>query len=967
MTTFLEKIASIYLAHHVNDLQEMIFVFPNRRAGLFFRHYLTQQIQQPIFAPQTIPISDLFSELSSLQTLDRLGLLFLLYSLYNQISGKKESFDHFAYWGEMLINDFDDVDKYLIDARQLFFNVKELKEIDTRFDYLSPNQIEAIKRFWSTFEPSNESSKQKDFRVTWELLYPLYEAFKKALSHQQEGYQGMIFRDVAEKINNGIALSISAKRFVFVGFNALTPAEKVLFRHLKAQNIADFYWDDNISELQDPVNRGSAFIHENRLEFPSLYEPEKDLHVERTISLIKIPSAVGQAKYTAHLLRKLSSEKPASATADEWIKTVVLLADEQLLMPVIHSLPETIRRVNITMGYPVSISSAALFVNQLIQLQRNVKKKDQEVMFYHRQVQELLHHSYILYLMPDEAKQLTHNITLYNKVFVPKEDLTINELFSAIFVPCETATEILSYLVSVISLLLQQLQAVNEEDTTHQIGQELLFSLYKMLNRANALFKKYPVEMEPDTLHRLIKQLMDGLILPFEGEPLSGLQLMGLLETRSLDFERVIILSFNEGVFPKKQATQSFIPYNLRKGFGLPTGEHQDAVYAYHFYRLLHRAKEVHLLYDTRSNGIQSGEVSRYVYQLRYHYQIPLEEISASFPVIFNNSVPIEVKKTASVAAKLQPFLQPDSNKALSASAINQYLDCPLRFYLTTIEALKEETEVDESIEANTFGSLFHEAIQRIYQPLIGKSLSEQLLDELKQTDHLDEVIALVYTRTYLKKENGLIIPEGQHAILMNVIRQYLIQLINWDKKQVPFTLIGTEKQFRLSFPIRKGTQQVNLKGIIDRMDQKDKQVRIFDYKTGKEELSFNAVEQLFHVDPGKKRAKAVFQLFFYSLLYANHQSNDHIEPGIILLQNIFKPDFNTQILFKNGTKKEPMVDFSTWKQPFTDQLTALLEEIFDPDIPFRQTDDPKHCTYCPFINLCKRAPDIIDNENENT
>jgi hypothetical protein len=962
--TFLEKIASIYLAHHANDLSEMIFVFPNRRAGLFFRHYLTQRIQQPIFAPQTIPINDLFVQLSSLQPLDRLGLLFLLYSLYNQISGKEESFDHFAYWGEMLLNDFDDVDKYLIDARQLFYNVKELKEIDTRFDYLTPNQIEAIKRFWSTFDPSNESPKQKDFRMTWEMLWPLYEAFKKALSNQQEGYQGMIFRDVAEKINNGIELPLHCKRFVFVGFNALTPAEEVLFRHLKKQQLADFYWDYDIPELMDPVNRASTFMKGNLTKFPSMYDLEKDPPAQRTISLSKIPSAIGQAKYTAQLLRNLSTDTASPTSPDEWIKTVVLLADEQLLLPVIHSLPETIRRVNVTMGYPVSISSAALFVNQLIDLQRNIKKKDDDILFYHRQVQELLHHPYILYLMQDQARQMTRDITLYNKVFVSRNDLIGNELLSTIFVRCETASEVLPYLVTVISRLLQLFQPVNDDDATHQIGHEILFSLYKMLNRANGLFKKYPIEMQLDTLHQLIRQLMDSLILPFEGEPLSGLQLMGLLETRALDFDRVFILSFNEGVFPKKQATLSFIPFNLRKGFGLPTGEHQDAVYAYHFYRLLHRSKEVHLLYDTRSNGIQSGEVSRYVYQLRYHYQIPLEENTASFPVVLNNNTPIEVKKTASVLAKMQRFLMPNSGKALSASAINQYLDCPLRFYLTTIEELKEEKEVDETIEANTFGSLFHDAIHRIYQPYIGKTLTKEMFDEwLHQRKKLDEIIALVYTRTYLKKEHGLIIPEGQHAILMNVIQQYLIQLMRWDLHQTPFHLIGAEQPFHYAFPIHDGTHKVNLKGIIDRIDQKGEQTRIIDYKTGSDELSYTSIDQLFHVEPGKKRPKAVFQVFFYSLLYGINRLTDVIEPEIMLLQTIFKPDFNPQIQFKEGLTKTPITNFSTIKDPFQAALTALLEEIFDTNIPFRQTDDPKHCTYCPFTDICKRNLNLIEQE----
>jgi hypothetical protein len=960
---FLEKIASAYYRHHASELADVIFVFPNRRAGLFFQYYLKKIVRQPVFAPSTITINELFSQLSSLQTIDKVGLLFRLYAIYQRVSKKEETFDHFVYWGEMLINDFDDVDKYLVDAKQLFTNVTELKEIDNLFSYLTENQIEAIKRFWSTFEPTQESAKQKDFRATWEILYPLYDTLRSELLQRKEGYQGMIFRDVAERMMRRESIPIDCKHIVFVGFNALTPAEKELFSYFKKLGLADFYWDYDIPELKDSVNRGSDFIRENLHQFPSRYELENDQPVERNISLVGIPSAVGQAKYVASLLRESYAQTNTEHSPEALMQTVILLPDENLLLPVIYALPEEVHNVNVTMGYPVSISSAAVFIDQLLLLQRHAKQRGNETLFYFQPVQQLLHHPYLLFLMDEVVNALSEQITRYNKIFISHSELGKNDLLSSIFSVCETPQETIAYLVSVVKQLLQRMQPTADEPVERQLEQELLFSLYGMLNRTQMLFADYATDMSNETFRRLLKQLMDALILPFEGEPLSGLQIMGLLETRALDFEHVIILSFNEGVFPQKQTALSFVPYHLRKGFGLPTGEHQDAVFAYHFYRLLHRAKQVHLLYDTRSDGLQSGEVSRYLYQLRYHYRVPIHEATATFLVSPQRSARIEVQKQGTIHERLQLYLMPQSEKALSASSINAYLDCPLRFYLTAVEGLNEGKAVEENIEANTFGLLFHEAMQILYQPYIGKLVTTAMVDTLlKDVAAIDQIVAMVYTRVFLQKEKGIVYPEGQHLILATVIRQYMMQLLRQDRIHAPFEYLASEEPFLVRLPLSDGQRGVNVKGFIDRIDRKEGVTRILDYKSGSDQVEFDDVEHLFWCEAGKKRPKAVFQVFFYSSAFLMQHDASDIEPGIVVLSSLFKSDFASHVVDKGNKQKSIVSNFSEMNEEFTDLLTQVMDEIFDSAIPFRQTDDPAHCTFCPFTAICKREKEPAEN-----
>jgi hypothetical protein len=950
----LQQIASVYLLEHEQELGNMLFVFPNRRAGLFFLNYLSKMIDRPLFAPETMTVNELFARLSNLQTADRISLLFRLYTIYQSLSKKEESFDKFAYWGEMLLNDFDDVDKYLADARQLFTNVTELKQIDSLFDYLSPNQIEAIRRFWSSFVPTSESAKQKDFRATWEILYPVYEKLHAELLASGEGYEGMIFREVAERMQRRKELPVEWNRIVFVGFNALTPAEEKLFTYFRNNGLADFYWDYDIEELEDSVNRGSDFRQANLEQFKSRYELIDGETRERTIELTGIPSAVGQAKYVHQLLRELYPSNKEAYTSEELMKTVVILSDENLLLPMLHSVPQELDKVNVTMGYPLSITPAATLIDNLFALQRTIRQKGEQSLFYYRNVQMILQHPYLLQLAGKEAKAISDSITQYNKIYIPAEEFADNELLASVFVSNESPRQMAAYLTKLLRLLLQRLQTTEESTPTVHLEQEFLYHCYTAVNRIEGLLHNTEIELTNETFARLMKQLIAAVSIPFEGEPLAGLQIMGLLETRGLDFENVIITSLNEGVFPQKQSAPSFIPYHLRKGFGLPTGEHQDAIFAYHFYRLIHRAKKVICTYDTRSEGLQSGEVSRYIHQLKYHYRQPITEKIASFDISFSKPETVEITKTEAIQQKLTPFLTEGSRRALSASAINAYLDCPLKFYLSTVEGLQESDDVEETIAASTFGSIFHGAMEELYNTMKGRMVTAEAIDSvLKSPTAINDAVALAFTRSFLKKEEGIVYPEGQHLLTTGIIQKYIEQLLRNDKKLTPFEYVASEFRFDERFALPSG-KSVNLKGFIDRIDRKEGVTRILDYKTGSHDLTvFSGIGQLFDKEE-KKRPKAVMQTFMYALLYQQQQGNCAIEPGIVIIRSLFKSD-DTKLYCKPERQAMPVDDFNDYKEEFSAAFAQCLDEIFDPALPFVQTQNSDVCKYCPFTVICKR------------
>lgn len=962
MKPFLYQVATLFYQQYGAEIHRLAFVFPNRRAGLFFQKYLSEISEKPLFSPSILTINDLFMQLSGKHPADKIQMLFRLYELYKQRSGSSESFDEFIYWGEMLLNDFDDIDKYMVDARMLFRNVSDLKSLDDDFNYLSPEQVQAIRSFWSSFYPKGDSPNQQHFLELWEILYDLYAGLRTSLVKDGCGYDGMIFREVVEQLEKESMSDFPFDQVVFVGLNALSVSEERLLLALQKKGVADFYWDYVGPWVTDPDNKASFFLERNLRLFPSRMQLPVTEPVQAEIRVMGVPSAIGQAKQVYPILQALADEQ--QLTDESALRTAIVLPDEHLLVPVLNAIPEAIQYINVTMGYPLAGTPVAALMEYILTLQKNIRYIDRVPVFYFRDVLPILNHQYVMAAAPEEVSQLVKDMTAGNRIYVHAADLNRHELLSILFTPVQNTEELSDYLIHVLEALNACLRnnrpnpddeemISNSTQTTADIEQEFIFHYFATVNRMKEVMREAKIEMRLDTYFRLLKRMTDLITIPFEGEPLSGLQVMGVLETRALDFDRLIILSMNEGIFPLKKAANSFIPYNLRRGFGLPTYEHQDSVWAYHFYRLIRRAKQVTLLYDTRTTGLQTGEVSRFVHQLRYHYQYPLIDELVVYDVASSAVPPISVQKTAEVEKLLSDFLS-GGPRALSASAINTYLDCPLKFYFSVLEQIQEEDEITETVERDVFGSILHKVMEDLYAPFKGKLVTADLLKLLRKDQPLlTGTIARAFAELFFK--SPVVRPlEGENFLTGEMIRKYAEKILEQDACFTPFHYIESEKKVRATITL-SDRRVVQLKGFIDRVDSLDRVLRIVDYKTGSGKLDFESVEGLFDKE-AKDRPKAVMQVFLYAWMYQQlpEYTGMPIQPAIYYLRTLFQRSFNPVVEQKKGRGKADKVNsFQEFVADFEGKLRQCLDEIFNLDIPFTQTETGKACAYCSFRGLC--------------
>lgn len=962
MKPFLYQVATLFYQQYGAEIHRLAFVFPNRRAGLFFQKYLSEISEKPLFSPSILTINDLFMQLSGKHPADKIQMLFRLYELYKQRSGSSESFDEFIYWGEMLLNDFDDIDKYMVDARMLFRNVSDLKSLDDDFNYLSPEQVQAIRSFWSSFYPKGDSPNQQHFLELWEILYDLYAGLRTSLAKDGCGYDGMIFREVVEQLEKEPMSDFPFDQVVFVGLNALSVSEERLLLALQKKGVADFYWDYVGPWVTDPDNKASFFLERNLRLFPSRMQLPTTEPVQAEIRVMGVPSAIGQAKQVYPILQALADEQ--QLTDESALRTAIVLPDEHLLVPVLNAIPEAIQHINVTMGYPLAGTPVAALMEYILTLQKNIRYIDRVPVFYFRDVLPILNHQYVMAAAPEEVSQLVKDMTTGNRIYVHAADLNRHELLSILFTPVQNTEELSDYLIHVLEALNACLRnnrpnpddeemISNSTQTTADIEQEFIFHYFATVNRMKEVMREAKIEMRLDTYFRLLKRMTDLITIPFEGEPLSGLQVMGVLETRALDFDRLIILSMNEGIFPLKKAANSFIPYNLRRGFGLPTYEHQDSVWAYHFYRLIRRAKQVTLLYDTRTTGLQTGEVSRFVHQLRYHYQYPLIDELVVYDVASSAVPPISVQKTAEVEKLLSDFLS-GGPRALSASAINTYLDCPLKFYFSVLEQIQEEDEITETVERDVFGSILHKVMEDLYAPFKGKLVTADLLKLLRKDQPLlTGTIARAFAELFFK--SPVVRPlEGENFLTGEMIRKYAEKILEQDARFTPFHYIESEKKVRATITL-SDRRIVQLKGFIDRVDSLDRVLRIVDYKTGSGKLEFESVEGLFDKE-AKDRPKAVMQVFLYAWMYQQlpEYTGMPIQPAIYYLRTLFQRSFNPVVEQKKGRGKADKVNsFQDFASDFEDKLRQCLDEIYNLDIPFTQTETGKACAYCSFRGLC--------------
>ncbi len=966
MLPFLHRIARLFYAEFGNELYKQTFVFPNKRAGVFFQKYLAEIAGKPIFSPAILTIQELFAMLSPYRLADKIEMLVMLYERYIEIGKSDELFDDFVYWGEMLLNDFNDVDKHLVDAKQLFRNIHNLKSMEDDKSYLTEEQIKAIRQFWNNFVPYEDNETKREFLETWQILFELYTAFRDALHEKGYAYEGMLFREVAERAKQKEDIELSFSDIVFVGLNALTPTEILLMKYLKNRGVADFYWDYDSPLVRDKKNRASLWVQENLIRFPSKLELKSEVpDSERPqIKLIGIPSAVGQAKIVNQLLTQLLNNKNISEP-NAGLNTAIVLPDENLLLPVLYSIPQEIEKINVTMGYSLQHSSVASLIENIALLHHNVRETDGETAFYFRFVLSVLNHPLVTMVAKTEADNLKVYIQQYNRVVLTVSELAVHPFLNLVFSPVSDWTQIGEYLKSILSEVYKHLtvekntdeESVNDTRSI-DLEREFIVQYYKSITRLQETLSSAK-NMSIDTYFRLLRRLAQSISVSFSGEPLSGLQIMGVLETRVIDFENLIILSMNEGVFPLKNPTNSFIPYTLRKGFELPTYEHQDSTYAYHFYRMISRAKRVFMLYDTRTEEMQTGEVSRYFYQLKYLYNnyFHIEENVVSYDISAPEIQPVSVQKTPEVMRKLQKF-RTGGDAYLSASLINSYINCPLQFYFSAVEGLSEEKEVQESVESDVFGTIYHAIMQEIYDRYKAQPVLPDTLKSIAENSiYLTELIEQAFAEHYFKQKGKRSQLTGHHYLIGEILRDYVKQTLKFDAQFTPFEYIDSEYRFKSVYRVSDDLS-VNIKGSIDRIDKVDDKVRIIDYKSGKGELNFKNIEQLF--DSSKdNRPYQILQVFIYALFYKPLSQGEEsiiglqnftISPAIYYLRKIFT-EHNPVITFL----EQPISDISAYFSEFTEKFNVVLQEVFDENISFTQTKNEKNCEWCSFKDVCRR------------
>ena len=955
MQTFLQLVAHDLYSKIGNDLSRTVLVFPNKRANLFFNGYLAGESDQPIWAPAAMSISDLFQKLSVQKTGDPIRLVCELYKVFKEETQSQETLDDFYFWGELLISDFDDVDKNMVDADKLFSNLQGLKNLMDNYDFLDKEQEEAIRQFFQNFSIERRTELKEKFISLWDKLGSIYHRYQENLTELGIAYEGMLYRNVIEQLDTE---RLKYDKYIFVGFNVLNKVEHQFFKLLQDADKAMFYWDYDIFYTQQ-INKHEAgeFLKRNLQDFPNELPDSyfDSFKTPKNIRYISASTENAQARFLPEWIRTTFSNSEC-----EEKENAVVLCNEALLLPVLHSIPQEVKNVNITMGFPLAQTPVYSFINAAMELQTNGYRSDTG-RFTYEAVSAILKHPYTQQLST-HADSLEDELTKTNRFYPLPSELKQDDFLANLFTPRSGIKDLCDYLVGLIkdiSILYRKEGEYN--DIFNQLYRESLFQSHLKINRLYSLIESGELNVRTDTLKRLISKVLTASNIPFHGEPAIGMQVMGVLETRNLDFRNLVMLSLNEGQLPKSGGESSFIPYNLRKAFGMTTIEHKNAVYAYYFYRLIQRAENITLLYNTSSDGLNRGEESRFMLQLLVEgpHEITREYLEAGQSPQSNQEIQIE--KTPEVLRRIYRAYDSSNPKSviLSPSALNAYLDCRLRFYYRYVAGLKTPDEVSAEIDSALFGTIFHLSAQLVYTELtangnmIQKEDLERLLrDEVKLQSYLDQAF---------KKELFKVAPEekpeynGVQLINSKVILSYLKQLLRNDLQYTPFEMVAMEKKVSEEMTIQTGQGPFTLRlgGTIDRMDAKEGTLRIVDYKTGGSPKTPANIEQLF--TPSETRPNYIFQTFLYAAIMSRKQSL-MVAPALLYIHRAASESYSPVIEMGEPRKpKIPVNNFAFFEDEFRERLQALLEEVFDEKEAFTQTKDIKKCSYCDFKAICKR------------
>ncbi len=927
MQPFLYQVAEALVKQN-RRLDEFTVVFPNQRSILYFRKYLSQFISQPVFGPGLLTFTEFAARWAPGHVPDRLTLIYRLYGVYSRITGRNESFAAFFFWGNMLLRDFDELDKYLADPDHLLKDLSHIKELDNQFDYLTDEQKQYLKGFWAGFASSSGLLK-KQFSELWQHLNAVYHAFNETLRQEGLTYEGRMFRDAATAVEQD---PHPGTQVVFVGFNALTPAQEKIFVHAVSAWNAQVYWDVDDYYLNSEWQEAGAFFRKYRSHpvlgrtFPA--DVPASFQNKRQVKIYGTPQASGQAKILGQILDEALKEGMNPEEA------VIVLPDEKMLLPVLHAVSGTVEKLNVSVSYPLSLTPVPSLVEQLAHLQKHFRNN----CFYSASVLRVLSHPYLLALESDFQRTMLKDITGNNRLYVPSAELCESDLLRLIFRP---ATTISSYLIDLFQYLQQQ----------EKLGKLDVEYLRQALRMVMLLDEVTDAVATWDNFMPVFRQLVAETRIPFVGEPLQGLPVIGMLETRNLDFRHVFLLSVNEGFLPPFARTGSYFPYSLRKAYGLPVAGHDEAITAYLFYRLMQRAETVTLFYTTEPDELGRGEMSRFLQQLLLETEPRIQ------PVLVTNAAkpvqvfPLTVEKTDLVWQQMLNRLVARHNGYLSPTSLSVYRDCTLQFYFKYVLDLREPKKLEEEPTDRLTGNVLHKAMELFYQSLLAEKGSSMIEpdDFANKTPRLEKAIETAMHQEFNLPEQADVQREGRQLLMVEVIKKLAGRMLALDRAYAPFELLATEdKDYRYSIKVPGTDIVITLGGQIDRIDRKDDVIRIIDYKTGRDEINWNgnALENLFNRE--KEGAKALLQTLLYALLFVRKNpelAGNKIVPGIMGRLQIFNDDFTFGFTD----------DIRPWLDEFEGRLAAMLAELFNREVPFSQTTQTKACEFCPFKGICYR------------
>ena len=941
MKDFLKYVAADLLKRFDGDFSDVAVVFPNKRASLFLNTYLVEESTRPMWSPHYLTISELFRNHTNLVTSDRISLIFELYKCYHKHIKTDETIDNFYNWGEIMLADFDDIDKNMADADGVFALTRDFGEMDN-LDYLTDKQKNELKEY---FNNSAVKSRLKDnFNRVYEHLADIYHEYKDVLRQKGSTYEGALYREVAENVSQ---IDFKYKKYVFVGFNMLQKVEERLFEHLMQSGKALFYWD--FDHYYTSAQKGMSleaghYIVRNLSMFPNaldcecgeIYNNLNNSEQPKNIDIISATTENAQAHYITHWLDedKIRCRR----------KTAVVMCDEMMLQSAIHCLPESDDlKVNITTGYPLQQTPAASFVSLLTDLMTDGydREKDNYLMRY---VIPVLNHPYTAQLSHD-----THGII---SRFREKSALRASaadiigsdEFLSVIFSRLDYSGS--SFTVNITERLSEIIRYVSAHfKDASPLYAESIFRMYTLLQVLGDTLRAYgDMQISISTYRKLVNQIISGTSIPFHGEPIDGIQIMGLLETRNLDFDNILLLSCNEGKMPKGINDTSFIPYTVRKGFGLTTVDHKVDIYAYYFYRLLQRAKNVSIVYNTSTDGTGKNEMSRFVLQTMVEQNHNFRFMSLDTGVETTVKEAPLIMKTPEIISKLSGI-----NK-ISPSALNTYLRCRLRYYFKYIAGIKEPDQImsEKEVDYRIFGLLFHKAAELLYadKGLYTASKLEKMASEVNIHTVVGRAFAEeIFDGTPLQSIESL---NGLQRILYNVICRYIRNLLKADLKRAPFEIIGTEQWVDMNVDVNGRT--ISVSGIVDRIDRKGDVTYIVDYKTGTEKKSsFATVDDLFD-----RSKDAPYDYYIQTILYSialNNDGHEKTSPVLLYISKFMEYD-TYPVLQINKTPVELKKDCEEASN-FMERITDSLSNLFSDDVPFTPTPLLDECSQCPYFALC--------------